>query len=185
MPNCGQVSGGDQMQVFLGRFFGWYVWLGCYTAAIGALVGMSFFFPLLPILIVLFVPIYTVALTFAAPLNLLILPVAFHVLREHPKRALWLGVAGCLGGLVSPAIAVLTLMGLGIPFPWPMAHWNQTFWESPVIAAFSVIGAIAGLICARVFNKHGDKASLFDVNGQLAALREQQSVSKGTAGGTP
>jgi hypothetical protein len=177
------------MWFFLRRLFGWYVWLGCYSAAIGALVGISFFsFPFLPVLLLFFIPIYAIGLMFAAPLNLFILPVAFHLLREHPKRALWLGIAGFLGGLASPAVAVLALSAMHLTLSWPMTQFRSNFWEPVVIAGFSVIGAIAGLVCARVFNKHGDKASIFDVNGQLAALREQQSAPRsaaGTGGETP
>jgi anaerobic glycerol-3-phosphate dehydrogenase len=46
-------------------------------------------------------------------------------------------------------------------------------------AGFSVVGSIAGIVCARLFDKHGDKtaivddgkAAIFDVNGALDAAR--------------
>jgi hypothetical protein len=179
------------MRMFLGRFFGWYLWLGCYAAAIGALVGMLCFSgPLLPFLLLLFFVIYPPALAFAAPLNLFILPVAFHLLRENPKRALWLRITGVLGGFVSPTIAVLALIALDWKFPGSMRNIasRELSDVAASMAMFSVVGSIAGLACARIFNKHGDKASIFDVNGQLAALREQQSSARsaGSLGsGTP
>jgi hypothetical protein len=38
------------------------------------------------------------------------------------------------------------------------------------------IGALAGMVCARLWHKHGDKASIFDVNAQLDAARAEQAL---------
>ena len=73
------------MWLFLKRYFGWYLWLGIYASAIGALVGMAFFaFPFLPFLIFFFFYIFPLGFAFAAPLNLALLPVVFHLTRDDP-----------------------------------------------------------------------------------------------------
>ena len=113
---------------------------------------MSFFsFPFLPILVLLFIPIFATALVFAAPLNLFILPVAFHLLREHPERAWWLGIAGFLGGIRPRRRSrYWRCVRWTSRFPWPWTHFRSNFGEPIAIAVFSVIGSIAGLVCARL-----------------------------------
>ena len=46
------------------------------------------------------------------------------------------------------------------------------------MACFSV--PAAGMICARVFGKHGDRASIFDVNAALDAARGSPPPAKDT-----
>jgi hypothetical protein len=169
------ISGGP-MWLFLKRFFGWYLWLGIYTSAIGALVGMlCFSFPLLPLLIVAFFGIFPAGLVFAAPLNLIILPVAFHLCRNSTRRAVALRLTGLLGGFVSPTLGGLTWDALHpngpVTFVTPPADLSQLWQYWSVMVAFGAVGAIAGIICARLFHKHGDRASVFDVNAALDSMR--------------
>jgi hypothetical protein len=171
------------MWLFLRRFFGWYLWLAGYSAVIGALVGMACFtVPFLPFLVVFFFYIFPVALAYAAPLNFIVLPVAFHALRTSAKRRTALRVVGLLGGFLSPAVAGLAWGLIDLRSPWATL-WRQpfpeAFWHlSEIMIVFSAVGAIAGLVCARLFDKHGDKPSVFDVNAALDALRKDQ-MSRG------
>jgi hypothetical protein len=167
------------MRFFLRRFFGWYLWLAGYSAVIGALVGMACFtVPLLPILVALFFYVFPVALAYAAPLNFIVLPAAFHALRNSARRRAGLRVVGLLGGFLSPAVAGLAWGLIDSHSPWRML-WRppsqEAFWQlSEIMIVFSPVGAIAGLVWARLFDKHGDKPSVFDVNAALDALRKDQ-----------
>ena len=171
------------MSLFLRRFFGWYLWLAGYCAVIGALVGMACFtVPFLPFLVVFFFYIFPVALAYAAPLNFIVLPAAFHALRNSARRRAALGMVGLVGGFLSPAVAALAWGLIDLRSPWSTL-WRppspEAFWQlSEVMIVFSPLGAIAGFVCARLFDKHGDKPSFFDVNAALDALRKDQ-MSRG------
>ena len=171
------------MQLFLRRYFGWYLWLAGYSAAIGALVGIACFaVPFLPILILLFLKLFPVAFVYAAPLNFIVLPVAFHAFRNSPRRRTALRAIGLLGGFLSPIVAGLAWSLVDSHGPW-LTPWRwlmpwgppEAFSDlAPIMILFSAVGAIAGLVCARLFDKHGDKPSFFDVNAALDALRNEQ-----------
>jgi hypothetical protein len=162
------------MWLFLKRYFGWYLWLGIYASAIGSLVGMAFFaFPFLPFLIFFFFYIFPLGFALAAPLNLALLPVVFHLTRDDPRRRRTLRLAAAIGGTVSPLIGWSVAGTLFLPnaatprdlFPFPFVF-------------FGFIGALAGMVCARLWHKHGDKASIFDVNGQLDATRAALALDR-------
>jgi hypothetical protein len=165
------------MWLFLRRYFGWYLWLGSYATAIGAVAGIACFsFPFLPILIVALGRILPAALAFAAPLNLVMLPIAFHILREREARTARLRVIGAIGGFVSPTLAALAWGLIDPTGPWTVVvdplELARLWQYAPAMIAFSIAGSIAGLVCARLFHKHGDKPSLFDVNAALESHRQ-------------
>jgi hypothetical protein len=163
------------MWLFLKRYLGWHIWLGLYATAIGALVGIACFAIFLPPLVLFFFQIFAVGVAFAAPLTLLILPVALHVLRAHPRRAVALRIVGAVGGLVSPTIATLVWFSFDRAGPWRMGLRSEAperLWDdlTPLLV-FSLVGSIAGMVCAGLFAKHGDKAAIFDVNAALDSAR--------------
>ena len=82
------------MKHFIKRYCGWYLWLSIDTTAIGGLIGLVCFAlnPFFPFFVMYFFVLYPAALALAAPLNLLVLPPAFHLLRNHPRRQTWLHV---------------------------------------------------------------------------------------------
>jgi hypothetical protein len=93
-----------------------------------------------------------------------------------------LRVVGVLGGLLSPTVAALAWGLIDLRSPWATL-WRppslEAFWQlSEIMIVLSPVGAIAGLVCARLFDKHGDKPSVFDVNAALDALRKDQ-ISRG------
>jgi hypothetical protein len=168
------------MKHFIKRYFGWYLWLSIYTTAIGGLIGLACFSlsPFFPIFVMFFFVLYPAALALAAPLNLLVLPPAFHLLRDHPWRQTWLHLIGMAGGLLSPTLAAPAWCMLFEPrFPLRglcgLDPLGPSF-EPTLSVAFAVVGLIAGFCCAGLFNKHGDRASIFDVNAALDALRQQE-----------
>jgi hypothetical protein len=165
------------MWLFLKRYVGWYLWLGCYATAIGAVAGMACFsFPFLPILIVSLGRILPAALAFAAPLNLMMLPIAFHVLKNRDSRATRLRVVGAIGGFASPTLAALVWGLIDPTGPWTIvvnpAELARLWQYAPAMIAFSIAGSIAGLVCAGLFDKHGDRPSLFDINAALESHRQ-------------
>ena len=156
---------------FLKRYFGWYLWLGIYASSVGALVGMAFFaFPFLAFLIFFFFYIFPLGFAFAAPLNLIVLPVVFHLMRDAPNRTRMLRLAAATGGTVSPLVGWLVAGTLFLP---NAATPRDIF---PLFPFLGFIGALAGMVCARLWHKHGDKASIFDVNAQLDAARAEQAL---------
>jgi hypothetical protein len=158
------------MWLFLKRYFGWYLWLGIYASSIGALVGMAFFaFPFLPFLILGFFKVFPVGFAFAAPLNLVLLPVVFHLTRDRKDRPRALGRAAAIGGTVSPLIGWLVAGELF----FKTAAISRDLW--PTFILFGCTGALAGMVCARLWIKHGDQPSIFDLNGQLEAARAAQA----------
>jgi hypothetical protein len=79
-----------------------------------------------------------------------------------------------LGGFVSPtpvACAVGILRPSGPWTPWTIPSLADFELYLPLVLALSAVGAIAGIVCARLFHKHGDKPSLFDVNAALDSVR--------------
>jgi len=56
------------MWLFVKRYFGWYLWLGIYTTAIGALIGFAIFCisPFVPVMIIWFGLLYGLAVACAA-----------------------------------------------------------------------------------------------------------------------
>ena len=165
------------MWTFLKRYFGWYLWLGLYTTVLGALVGVAFFvFPWAPVIIMFFGGVAMVALAFSAPLNLVVLPIAFHILRDRPGRAAALRMVGAVGGFLSipPVAAVLGLVRDSGPWqPWILPGWDAFAAALPMLLTFSLIGAVAGMVCAKRFYRHGDAGSLFDINAALDYVRAQ------------
>jgi hypothetical protein len=85
------------------------------------------------------------------------------------------------GGLLSPTLAAPAWCMLFEPrFPLrglcalnPLNPLEPSF-EPALSVAFAIVGLIAGFCCAGVFNKHGDRASIFDVNAALDGLRQQE-----------
>jgi hypothetical protein len=157
------------MWLFLKRYFGWYLWLGFYATAIGALAGIACFsFPFLPFLIVALGRILPAALAFAAPLNIVMLPIAFHLLRNRAGRTKWLRIVGAIGGFLSPTLAAIAWGLIDPAGPWTVtidpAELARLWQYAPAMIGFSVVGSIAGLVCARLFHKHGDKPSPLDAN---------------------
>jgi ABC-type Fe3+ transport system permease subunit len=122
--------------------------------------------------------LYPAALALAALLNLVMLPSTFHLLREYPKRRRWLHLIGMAGGAVSPTLAApawCTVFEAKFPLRGLCAlnPLEQSF-EPALSLGFSIVGLIAGFCCAGLFNRHGDRASIFDVNAALDALRQQE-----------
>jgi hypothetical protein len=152
---------------FLASRGGWYLWLGLYTAAINAVAGIACFsVPFLPLLIVSLDRILPAALAFAAPLNIVILPIAFHILRNRKSRVAGLRIAGAVGGFASPTL-VAPAWGLLDPTgPWTVVvdptNLGRLAQYAPAMIAFSIAGSIAGMVCATRFHKHGEKPSLFE-----------------------
>jgi hypothetical protein len=174
---------GASMWHFLERYFGWYLWLAAYCTVIGALVGLACFtivlLPLFlwfaPVLAVLFAP---AGLAYAAPLNVLVLPVAFHCLRHSQHRQALLQLVGILGGFVSPGLVMLAAE-LADPDKTSSITRALLLTAQPNLARLallSVAGAIAGVVCAKLFHKHGSKPSLFDINANLEALRRDRTL---------
>ena len=165
---------------FIKRYFGWYLWLGNYATAVGALIGLlCFSFPCLPFIVIYLVPLYGIALACAAPLNLTLLPVAFHAFRAHPKRRTLLRLTGVVGGFFSPtagALAWCAFTPIGT-FPLPFAcHAAEPLYDRLTsLIGLYIAGAIAGFFCAGLFHKHGDTPSVFDVNAALQQLRESET----------
>lgn len=169
---------------FIKRYFGWYLWLGIYATAVGALIGLLCFFPLLLFIVIYFIPLYGIALACAAPLNLTLLPVVFHALRAHPKRRTLLRLTGIVGGFFSPAAGALALCAF-IPigtFPSLAAcrAAEPLYDRLTSLIGLYVVGAIAGFFCAGLFHKHGDRPSVFDVNAALQGVRESETRRRGS-----
>jgi hypothetical protein len=168
---------------FIKRYFGWYLWLGIYATAVGALIGLLCFSPLLPFILIYFIPVYGYALAFAAPLNLTLLPVVFHAFRAHPKRRTLLRLTGVVGGFFSPALGALAWCAF-IPigtFPSLAAcRAAEPLYErlSSGIGLY-IVGSIAGFFCGGLFQKHGDRPSAFDVNAALQEVRESETRRRG------
>jgi hypothetical protein len=168
------------MTYFLKRYFGWYLWLGVYTTAIGGLIGLlCFSVPFLPFLVIFFFSLYPAALMFAAALNLVILPVAFHALRANPRRRMWLRLTGIVGGFFSPILpGVLAWCALTPVGSFPTLFACRT--AEPFLdrmesmTGLLIVGSIAGFFCGGLFDKHGDRGSIFDVNEALRSLRESE-----------
>ena len=127
-----------------------YLWLSIYTTAIGGLIGLACFAlsPFFPLFVMFFFVLYPAALALAAPLNLLVLPPAFHLLRDHPRRQTWLHVIGMAGGLLSPTLAAPAWCMLFEPrFPLrglcALDPLGPSF-EPALSVAFAVVGLIAG-----------------------------------------
>jgi hypothetical protein len=163
---------------FLARYFGWYLWLAAYCTIIGALVGLAccavFLLPFILIFIVYLLP---VAVAYAAPLNMLVFPLAFHCLRNGRRRLVFLQAVGLLAGFVSPGLVMLTAELADPAKTSSAARALLLAQDNPVrLALLSVAGALAGIVCAKLFHKHGDKPSIFDVNAQLEALRKDQTL---------
>jgi hypothetical protein len=169
---------------FIKRYFGWYLWLGIYATAVGALIGLlCFSFPLLPIIVIYFVPLYGIALACAAPLNLTLLPVVFHAFRAHPKRRTLLRLTGVVGGFFSPAVGALawcafTPIGT-FPSPFACRAAEPLYDRLASLIGLYIAGAIAGFFCAGLFHKHGDRPSVFDVNAALQSLGESETRRRG------
>jgi hypothetical protein len=165
---------------FLKRYFGWYLWLGVYTTAIGGLIGLlCFSVPFLPFLVIFFFSVYPPALVFAAPLNLVMLPVAFHRLRANPRRRMWLRLTGIVGGFFSPILpGVLAWCAWNPVGSFPVLFACRT--AEPFLdrmesmTGLLIVGSIAGFFCGGLFDKHGDRGSIFDVNEALRSLRESE-----------
>jgi MFS family permease len=128
-----------------------------------------FALPLLPVLIVFFPRIFALGLMIAAPLNLVLLPAAFHALRGRPDRAKLLRRLGLAAGGLSP-LGWLLVNALS-----PDGGGPGSFDLLIPAICFAIAGAIAGAVCARLWHKHGDRASIFAVNAALDHLRSQQS----------
>jgi hypothetical protein len=98
-----------ELFLFLRRFLGWYLWLGLFTTALGALVGVLVvaFLISLVFAFIAIVPSMGLGLTFAAPLGLAALPLAFHALRTSPYRPGTMGLIGAVGGFISPIAVTL------------------------------------------------------------------------------
>jgi hypothetical protein len=157
---------------FIRRYFGWYIWLGIYATAVGALIGLlCFSFPLLPIIVIYFVPLYGLALACAAPLNLTLLPIVFHAFRARLKRRTLLRLTGVVGGFFSPALGALAwcaFIPIGMfPSLFACRAAEPLYDRLTSLIGLNIAGAIAGFFCAGLFHKHGERPSVFDVNAAL------------------
>lgn len=162
----------------LKRYLGWYVWLAAFCAVIGGVVGLACFaVVLLPLVALSITVVLPVAVAYATPLNVLILPIAFHRLRNSQRRRTLLRATGLLGGFISPGLIVLAVK-LSDPVSGSSignALLLADQWGPIGLLVFSAVGAVAGLICANLFDRYGDKPSPFDVNTSLEALRSDET----------
>ena len=163
---------------FLARYFGWYLWLAAYCTVIGALVGLACCAVLLlPFIVIFIVYLLPVAVAYAAPLNILVLPVVFHCVRHRQHRSMLLQIVGSLGGFVSAGLVMVAAEWADPAKASLIARALLLAEANPArLVLLSVAGAIAGVVCARLFHKHGDKASVFDINANLEALRKEQTL---------
>jgi hypothetical protein len=138
------------MLLFLRRYCGWYFWLGLYTSIIGALIGMACF-AIFFLLIVLagIAHLFPWAFAFAAPLNLVMLPIAFHLLCDHPDRKSSLQLVGLIGGFVSPTLGLLVLGIFNREARTMLGNLTS------LVAILGIAGSIAGAMCARLWNRRG------------------------------
>jgi hypothetical protein len=166
------------MRHFLERYFGWYLWLAAYCSVVGVLVGLvCCAMVLLPIILFLIVYLAPAAVAYAIPLNFLILPVAFHCLQDRRNGRTLILAVGLLGGLVSPGLVMLAA-DMADPEKASTITRTLLLGQENVfrLVLLSVAGAIAGVVCARLFHKHGSKPSLFDINANLEALRRDRTL---------
>ena len=154
------------MTFFVQRYVSHYLWLGLFASIVASLIGMFILaLPGFPLMLTLFVQVFFVGCVMEAPLNLVMLPIVFHLARFSSRRQLALRLVGGLGGLLSPSIAILIWGALdphgafGDFFLFGASRVIVERW--PTWLGFSFSGAVAGLICAGLFNKHGDRPSVF------------------------
>ena len=164
------------MSYFILRYVTHYLWLGLFASIVASLIGMFILaLPGFPLMLTLFVQVFFVGCVMEAPLNLVILPVVFHLTRFSSRRRTVLLLAGGIGGLLSPGIAIFIWGALdprgafGDFFIFDASRLVVERW--PSLLGFSISGAVAGLICAGLFNKHGDRPTVFAQIRNGAPLR--------------
>jgi hypothetical protein len=175
------------MWAFIKRYLGWYFWLGLYTTGVGALIGVLIFFVLLSgflaVFLIFVIPkVLIVAVTFAAPLNLVMLPVTFQALRESVERRRAMRVVGAAGGFLSPLLATFVWRWVDPSdgfFREVLQYPSSTFGN--VYLFFPFVGAVSGIVCGGAFEARGDKASIFDADAALEAVRKSGGPSVGLA----
>jgi hypothetical protein len=144
---------------FIARYFEHYLWLAL-AATTYAIVGWT----------ILGVPLaqspiafgLTVGLAFSAPVNLLVVPIAYRLLDQLPARPTALRYIGMLTGLAWPHLCVQFWGGLvrdSLNTSWRGGDLTADFVLIPLMA-FSALG---GLWCAKFFNRYGDIASISEV----------------------
>jgi hypothetical protein len=138
---------------FAKRYVGNYLWLSLFTTVGGAAIGCAIFLPLF-----LFFPTaigigMIVGSVLSAPLNLIVLPPLFHILRDGETRQRTMAWVGCLVGLISPAAAV---------FYWASHTSGVVPAAGPVLLLMS-LGGLSGLWCGWFFDRHGNDPSALDI----------------------
>ena len=92
---------------------------------------------------------------------------------------MWLSVTRIVGGILSPILpAVLAWCAWNPAGSFPVLFSCRT--AEPFLdrmesmTGLLIVGSIAGFFCGGLFDKHGDRGFIFDVNEALRSLRESE-----------
>ena len=160
------------MWLLVKRYLGWYLWLGSFTTFAGAIIGCALFGCLIFFFLAILMG-FKLGLIISAPVNLVILPIAFHLSRASSHRASIMRLSGGIAGCATPVIAILLLRQVA-PQILPPGLSGLAPVDDISLLPLMGTGIAAGIWCGWFFERRGDNSSIFDVNAGLEAARNQK-----------
>jgi len=147
----------------MARYFHHDIWLASVATILAVIGWIILFIPLSPTPLVSGLKF---GLVFSAPVNFIVVPLAYRLLPHQPDGATFLRVVGLAAGFATPYLSIFVWRPQDMFGRLPLSQGDNIA-NNLLLIPFMVLGALAGITYAKAFIRFGEVSSLFDLRAVM------------------